>query len=401
MATLSAATALLTRKNDESLFCIWLLIVKSNTISLYSLVSLIMSCIDYFITIFNDNENDISKQRFAWLGILLFTLSFSYQCFSEMFPHSANEVGAISLLLVTSVLYLYYNIRSLRSPYNTNVVSSELENLTLEKALVRFAKLKIRNCHEAITSIQIYEVKKNNLNKQIYYDIEYLDSGHRNGPSLNAVLNTQLSISEEEYNLFQAYRDTFEKYLCAENDAAQETCSATMEQLSKSHIAKIKQALSSRINSVSEINISDCCSSRLILIYLSCLARVGMENAGDYVGVQCQSLNVCCNNSETDEINKQLFSKFRTGFLGALLLRTRPYVFYYEQDYNKDKANRQYISFLLEHEKLSNSYLVLITSNQQSNSGVLLYSLLGAVKAIREECVKLCLKEVKKQNAST
>ena len=74
------------------------------------------------------------------------------------------------------------------------------------------------------------------------------------------------------------------------------------------------------------------------MTYLSCLARIGKENAGDYVGVRCESLNVCLDSEEANEINKQLFSKFRTGLLGALLLRTRPYVFYYEREDNDAKA---------------------------------------------------------------
>ena len=172
-----------------------------------------------------------------------------------------------------------------------------------------------------------------------------------------------------------------------------------MEQLSSDNISKIKKEITSRINTISDISIEDCCSSRLILTYLSCLARIEEETAGDYVGARCESINVCIGNPDEAEINKQVFSKFRTGFLGALLLKNLPYVFYYEQEYNRTKANRQYISFLLDHENAHNSYLVLITVNHQANSKNFTYSLLKAVKSIHEECLKLYLKKEVKQNA--
>lgn len=201
--------------------------------------------------------------------------------------------------------------------------------------------------------------------------------------------------------MFQPFLESFEKYLSAENEITQDTCEKTMELLASGNIEKLKNELTSRIKAVSDITISDCCSSRLVLTYLSCLARIGKENAGDYVGVRCESLNVCLDSEEANEINKQLFSKFRTGLLGALLLRTRPYVFYYEREDNDAKAYRQYVSFLLDNENARYSYLVLITINRQTNSDVFPSSLLGAITAIREECIKLYLKHEVNRNANT
>ena len=75
-----------------------------------------------------------------------------------------------------------------------------------------------------------------------------------------------------------------------------------------------------------------------------------------------------------------------------MLLRTRPYVFYYEREDNDAKAYRQYVSFLLDNENARYSYLVLITINRQTNSDVFPSTLLGAIKAIRDECIKLYMK---------
>lgn len=280
-------------------------------------------------------------------------------------------------------------------------IPEEFKNTPTDIALAKYAKRKIRSCHEAITSIQLYRVVKNEDAQKICYDIEYLDSGHRNDPSLNAVLNTQLIISKEDQELLKPFLEAFEQYLSAQDQNAQKIIQGTMQVLSEKHIEKLKSALTSHISTVSDITIEDCCSSRLILTYLSCLDRVGKENAGDYVGVHCKSLNVCSGQGDADEINKQLFSKFRTGLLGALLMKTRPYVFYYEREHNNAKVDRQYISFLLGQENSHNSYLVLITAKQQTAADSILYSLLNAIKAINEDCARIYSKQEVKQYAKT
>lgn len=375
--------------------------VKTNSISVSALVSFGLGALDYVYLLFKGKE--IPKLRSLWLGIILFTSSFLYQCVSDLFTTARKEAGGYYLLFVTVVFYFYSEYdknRTNSDRSSSGSIPEEFKNTPTDIALAKYAKRKIRSCHEAITSIQLYRVVKNEDAQKICYDIEYLDSGHRNDPSLNAVLNTQLNISKENHELLKPFLEAFEKYLLAQDAATQKTIRNTMEVLSKSHIAKLKSELTSHISSVSDITIEDCCSSRLILTYLSCLDRVGKENAGDYVGVHCKSLNVCSEKSEAAEINKQLFSKFRTGLLGALLMKSRPYVFYYEREHNNAKVDRQYISFLLEQENAHNSYLVLITAKQQTAADSILYSLLNAIKTINEECSKIYSKQEVKQYAN-
>jgi len=403
MCSVAGVTAFFNQTDDAGYFTTLASIVKSNVINVYAVVSFVLGAIDYVIILLTGKE--APKVRSVWLGVLLFTQSFLYQCISDMMPGFSKEVGAVGIIVVTVLFHIYILFLDQKSKSkavaNENIQVTEIKESTSEKALVKFAKRNIRTCHEAITSIQLYKVVKNESNQEISYDIEYLDSGHRNDPSLNAVLNARLSITKEKYDLFQPFLNAFEEYLSAQNSAAETTRVLTMEVLSKDNISKIKDELTSHINTVSDITIEDCCSSRLVLTYLSCLARIGKENAGDYVGVRCQSLNVCSDSKEKNEINKHLFSKFRTGLLGALLLRNRPYVFYYEREDNNAKANRQYISFQLHHENARNSYLILITANQKTESEGFLHSLLGSIKSIQEECNRLYLKHEVKQNVNT
>lgn len=378
--------------------------VKTNITVVSTVVSLGVGVLEYVYLLFKEKE--IPKLRSLRLGIILFTGSFLYQCVSDIFPSARKEAGGYFLLFVTVLFYLYMEyvknkMNSNTSPSETAHISNEPENTPVDIALAKYAKRKIRSCHEAITSIQLYRVVKNEDTQKISYDIEYLDSGHRNDPSLNAVLNTQLIISKEDQELLKPFLEAFEQYLSAQDQNAQKTIQGTMQVLSEKHIEKLKSALTSHISTVSDITIEDCCSSRLILTYLSCLDRVGKENAGDYVGVHCKSLNVCSGQGDADEINKQLFSKFRTGLLGALLMKTRPYVFYYEREHNNAKVDRQYISFLLGQENSHNSYLVLITAKQQTAADSILYSLLNAIKVINEDCARIYSKQEVKQYAKT
>lgn len=400
MSVLAGFTAFFNRTEEVGYFTALKVTIRSNATNVYSIISLILGGIEFFIILLTGKE--VPKIRSVWLGVLLFTLSFSYQCVSDMLPGLRKEVGAISIMVVTVFFYAYIAfLQQKTTPDAADTPTDKSKNSTSGIALSKFTKRKIHKSHQAITSIQLYKVIKTDSEQRICYDIEYLDSGHRNEPSLNAVLNAQLEITKEEYDLFQPFLESFEKYLSAENEITQDTCEKTMELLASGNIEKLKNELTSRIKAVSDITISDCCSSRLVLTYLSCLARIGKENAGDYVGVRCESLNVCLDSEEANEINKQLFSKFRTGLLGALLLRTRPYVFYYEREDNDAKAYRQYVSFLLDNENARYSYLVLITINRQTNSDVFPSSLLGAITAIREECIKLYLKHEVNRNANT
>ena len=394
MIIAAIVTALLTKTDDVGFGATLYATLTRNAINVYSLVSFALGAIDFFVVLFTDKE--APKSRSVRVGAKLFTLTFLYQCVSDMFPDSKKEVGTIAVIVVVILFYIYTLVIDHKEASETT--PDDVEELASERALARYAKRKIGKCHQAITSIQLHKVVRTQWNDQICYNIDYIDSGRRDALNLNAVLNTQLTVSKESYELFQPFLEAYEGYLTAESDSAQRPFVTTMEVLSTDNISKLKSELSSHITTVSDITIKDCCASRLVLTYLSCLARIGKENADDYVGVRCESLNVCSDSQEKDDINKQLFSKFRTGFLGALLLKTRPYVFYYEQEQNDAKANRRYISFVLDHEKAQNSYLVLITVNLPKDAENFHFSLLQAIRSIRQECTKLYEKHEVKQN---
>lgn len=72
-------------------------------------------------------------------------------------------------------------------------------------------------------------------------------------------------------------------------------------------------------------------------------------------------------------------SKERSAIAGTILF-CMVYVF---------KANRRYVSFLLDHEKAKNSYLVLITANVQKDAATIPSPLLRAIRSIHQECIKI------------
>lgn len=385
MAVVTGITAVVTESNAGFLST-YFKISKLYIINIYSIFPVAFAFADYFLALIIRKE--ASKERRAIAGTILFGMVYLLQCFYDIFSNATKKVGIYTLVVVFLAVYIYDTYHTSHKELQGEDFA-ETKNATGEQAILNFANRKICKCHQAITSIQLYKATETMSDNQVCYDVEYIDSSRRNATNLNAVLNTQLIISKEDYDLFQGFWETYKNFLNAESDEAQKVYAAAMGSLSNENISKLKDKLTNHIVTTAGIKMEDCCISRLVLIYLSCLARIDKENAGDYAGAACVSLNVCSDKEERDEINKQLFSKFRTGFLGALLLKTCPYVFYYEQEQNDTKANRRYVSFLLDHEKAKNSYLVLITANVQKDVTTMPSPLLRAIRSIHQECVKI------------
>ena len=400
MGIVTCITAWLTLSNDIAFFDSLCSVVKTNVVSIHAIVSCILGALDFAIPLITGKE--ASKSRSVWLGVVLFTTTYLFQCFSDIFPNALKTVGIYSIITIFIVFYIYLlclDYKTLMSEKQTGNTPN-IEASSSEVALSKYVKRKIRNCHADITSIQLHRLTKDvdSSNKNILYHIEYIDCGRKKVENLNAILDTTLEIPQKSYDCFSPFLDAFNGYLSSQSTEQQNTYIDTMEVLSKMNIESIKNELNSHIETVSDIKNTDCCLSRLILTYLSCLARIGKENAGAYAGVRCQSLNVCSQSEKADEINKQLFTMFRTGFLGGLLLKSVPYVFFYEQDDNISKNNRRYITFLLDGEQHNNSFLILVTVNHTNTTDTFHWSLAQAIESIRNECFALYQKHEVNKN---
>lgn len=105
MSVLAGFTAFFNRTEEVGYFTALKVTIRSNAINVYSIISLILGGIEFFIILLTGKE--VPKIRSVWLGVLLFTLSFSYQCVSDMLPGLRKEVGAISIMVVTVFFYAY------------------------------------------------------------------------------------------------------------------------------------------------------------------------------------------------------------------------------------------------------------------------------------------------------
>lgn len=406
----SGITAGFAGTNASYLVSLWE-IIRRNAFSLYSVISIAFGALDYLLPFFG---KDLPKVKSAEAATVFFSIVFCYRCISDIFINleCKKNAGSVFVAIIFLIFYVYSFMS--RQEMKTESDSDSNEDSSSERALTRYVKRKIGDCHQAITSIQLHKVVRSEDHGQIYYSIDYSDSGRKSAIypndslNINAVLDTRLEISVKHFDFFQPFLEAYNNYLKAESVAEQAPYISTMKALSREAISALKGELNSHIQSVADITISDCCIARLILVYLSCLAQIGVENADDYVGIRCESLNIGeadpanpsskqnAIDQERENVNKQLFSKFRTGFLGALLLKNCPYVFYYEQEHNSTKANRRYVSFVLDHEGAKNVYLVLMTVNVPKDSDRFYASLLRAIRAIHQDCDKIYMKhEVK------
>lgn len=399
---------------DYQFFVAFKKILSNDVANVYSLFSVGIGFFDFFSPFLGQQT---SKIKSSLVTVVCFSTTLIYRCICNIFPSNLKEYGSIFSIASFILIYVYFATQAKlqkEGVKNPNISITSKEPLSTERALVSYAKRKIAKCHEAITSIQLHKVTRVEDSEQVYYCIDYIDSGRKSAvypaPALNinAVMDTRLELPKAHEEFFRAFLETYCNYLYAENILEQKVCIKAMENLSKAAISTLKDELQASIKNPADITIKDCCIARLIMVYLSCLSQIGIENADDYAGIRCESLNIGntssdgsnsednIENCEFKNINNQLFSKFRTGFLGAILLKSCPYVFYYEREHNSAKEDRRYISFFLGHEKAKNSYLVLITVNIPKNVDRFYASLLRAIKTIQQECNKIYMKyEVK------
>lgn len=355
-------------------------IITQNVKSVYHLIVCMLTAIDYLFVIITCKEAPkVHTYRFF---VLLFTLVFLYQCACIAFPHNVEAIGAWSLIIIASLCYICILISKRRRTFCKENIRCSKE--TDMRSLLNAAKRKIRSGHSPITSIQFYRVKKATLEGNAVYNVEYSDSVRENAENLNASLNTQLTISLKDLENFMAFQEFYRGYSAACNPEIKEKLLKALYETANNNIKELKSGLDSHISSVTDINCKDACISRLILIYFSCLAKAESELTDCITGIRCKSLNIAALNANSTEINQQLFTKYHTGFLGALLLK-EPYVFYYEGSQNSAKANRRYVSFTLGNDDTEKAILVLITLKGANNSEEVQPHLLKKLKSIKDE----------------
>lgn len=259
----------------------------------------------------------------------------------------------IFIIVVLTLLLAY--ILSLQHRID-NVVPEEKE-VKPEVRACRYIDRYTPKCHPAIESIQLYSVKTIDDTDMLKYQIDFIDGQVKCDVEINALLSTQLSVDRlcaEEFNavsvrFFSWYRGE------ASTFNEQDNLKEFVRRMATDKADDIKTKLS-QIKSSADVSNSDCAYARVRLVYLSMLAA--LEGPRSYIGLEKNSLGLSSPN-----IEPTLFTKKRTGLLGAILLDGVPYVFCYMR--NGSKCGRFYYAFTCGTDQ--HKYAVLIAVRNKDN----------------------------------
>lgn len=312
------------------------------------------------------------KQIPIFSGILL-VIVVIYRVIAIFSPNSDlyGTVYITILFLVGTIGWIYV--------YNKYIVKPVVEaDNPLPKPRIRarkYMEAKIKKCHPAIESIQLYTYTEMKAGSTTEYEIEFADGVKKPHVEINALLGMNLKIDSEALKDAKGIVSLYNDYNNPENNEQLETYKEMLKAAIVKKTQEIK-AILSKIDTPDSVNGTDCCLARILLIYCSILASLKKETT--FVGFGDNALGL------NEKIEQTLFTLKRTGVLGAILLQNYPYGFYYNR--NGDKVGRTYCAFVCENE--TQKYLVLTAFRMRNNEIAPDIGVSRALSKIKEELVK-------------
>lgn len=353
---------------------------KTLTLSSYTVISLAFSAVEVLVLYFLGKE--LNKEKHISSFLILFTLVCMWHTIEIITP--AGDRPYIWLFVTTySVLSTLLILQS-----------AGKGKPSTEEKLVSYAKSRMNKWTGKVACFEVYSVNKRQIDNKTEYSINYLNGCWNTKTSLNAVLTSQLFIEHQDLEDFKPFFSIFHKNASGEETLPRDSILLILSPFSDANIKSIKEQLSSVERKDASASISDCCKCRLINIYLGCIDSIEKNHLHDYIGYECMSINTHGNWTHTSdqneiekldhELNDRLFTDYRTGLLGAILLPMHSFIFSYEQKKHNYKADRKYVAFTLSDlYNHDSSLLVLITIEGTLENAI------DTVNAIKAYCLRI------------
>lgn len=293
--------------------------VLSNSVTIWS------GLIDIVATIILWRWKQANAPRWEILVFsVLFFLLVLFNSFALAYPLSSSWIVLIdSLFFVIGVVLLLLRLLS---------AQAQQEELPTKGKMRIIGSINNR----FIVAEQVYTVKKV-IVQNVTYTFNSIDYRLRNGYNINGILSVTYSLPYQDDATFTLIRSCYLNYI---SDGSEETKTELIKLLkteSSSLIARLK-----KISSAEEVQPKDCCTARILMIYLAFLRRLD-SSEGDYIGEL--SLGEGQLGIPVD-IEVRLFTLLRTGLLGAILLGPEiRYCFSYRK--SGYKAGRKYSTICL------------------------------------------------------
>lgn len=308
-----------------------------------------------------------------------------------IFLGDAELVGTIYLIILfVLILVLWFKIynRYIVKKEDTEDEDADIEidpNSRIEAK--KYLKKYIKSSPAAIESIQLYSYIETTAAGKTEYRLEYIDGVQKRGVEINALLGLNLELDEETLNSVKAIIKLYNEYNEGKDIATLETRREMLNSTITECSSQIKQKLTSIVQP-ELISTNDCCLARVLLVYCSILASLRKETT--FVGFGENSLGL------SPEIEKSLFTLKRTGTLGAILLQSCPYGFYYNRSGNK--TGRTYCSFVCKSN--STNYLVLTAFRMPNGAIAPDIGVSRALANVKEKLTKILGNAPKKEGVT-
>lgn len=235
----------------------------------------------------------------------------------------------------------------------------------------------ISNKH--ILGIQILTLKLVEEREYIAFDLKSIDWLVNEKADVNCILSTKLRLLREDYNFFQFVYRLYKEIVRTGSD---EDKKAFLDSIDKA-IDGIK----TRLSHIDKENITrdDCCLARLLVCYMN-LKKLVSNPSYAIIELNDGQLGIDA------ELERRLFTLFRTGLLGAILFgENQRYIFRYRRDGHK--AGRKYCAFPIseftkENDDVSTSEIICTIALRESTSYDIPYSVMECIQDYEDRILK-------------
>ena len=208
-------------------------------------------------------------------------------------------------------------------------IGREEINYKGSKKILEGAIKKIKN--KDILGIQILEMQTVYEGKYIIFKLKSKDCLVNDDADVNGILSINLKLLESDYNYFQVVYRIYKEVVDTGSDEKKIQFQMSLDDAVKGIIRRLSSV------DVNNIKREDCCLARLLLCYINLKKMI---QDPDYAIVELNDGEIGID----IELEKRLFTLFRTGLLGAILFGDdQRYVFRYRRDGHK--IGRKYCAF--------------------------------------------------------
>lgn len=248
------------------------------------------------------------------------------------------------------------------------IVSNRGNVLQLSNGLkLRSILGKIKN--QNILSIQLFDVEEKREGEYCKYTFKYIDALCQDDNDINGMLSTTYKLKNEYVAEMRLVLLGYQKLIESGDEEEKSTLLSSINQNKEKLLNELMI-----IKTVDEVDKEQCCIARLIILYLTLenmlqdVNSAGIEALDGVLGLR----NL--------EIEKRLFTYFRTGILGAMFLGQNDiYTFNYWKD--GSKIGRKYCAFQISKEEKT---LICMIMLKERKNNIISKDIVEAIKKIEK-----------------